>query len=119
MRLRQTTIGIVLTALAACGGSDDEGGASTFCEKFQSAGEDLTDLAATDNPDDLNSRLDELDDIDPPDDIADPYRDLIAAYQAIADAESPTDPALAADLSEAQSNLTEIETYIRENCEIN
>lgn len=39
-----------------------------------------------------------------------------AAYRAVADGDSLTDPALAGQLSEAQTNLIQVEAYLADHC---
>ena len=96
-------------------GDDDDTTESGFCDNFQTVTDGLT-KSGNATPDELQDQLDNLAQIDPSDQIADAYQNLIDAYQAATDAEALTDPAIAAELSQAQANLTEIETYIADNC---
>jgi hypothetical protein len=115
MRHLPTAFAAVLV-LAACSGDND--GDQAFCDDLGDTRDQLTDLAATAgaDPDSLAAAVDDLDALDPPDEIADAYQQVIDAYTAVADTGSITDPDIAGRLADAQTAAAEIDAYVRQEC---
>jgi uncharacterized protein (DUF433 family) len=126
--MRRSTLALPVLALAlgaaACSDSDsggpDEaagGGAEEFCGDFQ----DLEERYADDADADPEVVLDELDALEPPDEIADDYQQLIDALRET----STLDPANEEDVARAQEIAAEtqeanqnVSTFLAEECEI-
>jgi uncharacterized protein (DUF433 family) len=125
--MRRSTLALPVLALAlgvACSDSDsggpDEaagGSADAFCGDFQ----DLEERYADDADADPEVVLDELDALEPPDEIADDYQQLIDALRET----STLDPANEEDVARAQEIAAEtqeanqnVSTFLAEECEI-
>jgi hypothetical protein len=82
------------------------------------ARQELSDLTADVDGDSgaLAAAVDDLDDIDPPDQVADAYRQVLDAYRAVAEAGSITDPDVAGHLADAQTATERIDDFVRQNC---
>ena len=95
-----------------CGGSAEE-----FCGDFQ----DLEESYAEDVDEDPEVVLDELDALEPPDDIADDYQQLIDALRETntLDPASEEDVARAQEIAEETQEANEnVSTFLAEECEI-
>jgi hypothetical protein len=129
--MRRTIIGLLLAgAIALAGCSDSEGdvggdaaGGSGSSEDFCADFEEL-DRRFDEDPDaaaDTAAVVDELDELEPPDEIADDYAAVIQAGRRLADLD-PNDPeaveeaqALSEDATEAQ---TRVSGYLQTECGI-
>ncbi|HLT68822.1 MAG TPA: hypothetical protein VKZ72_01575 [Acidimicrobiales bacterium] len=115
---------LALALGAACsdsdsGGPDESAGGSAeeFCGDFQ----DLEERYAEDVDADPEVVLDELDALEPPDDIADDYQQLIDALRETntLDPASEEDVARAQEIAEETQEANEnVSTFLAEECEI-
>jgi hypothetical protein len=113
---RTGTTGAALAAvlalgLSACGGGGDD--AQDFCDELTDANQQLADIAQA-SPDQVDEIVDALGDIDPPGEIEDAYNNVLNLYRRIA---VLTDPALATDFANVQTEIAEIQDFTTEECE--
>jgi hypothetical protein len=129
--MRRTIIGLLIAgALALAGCSDSEGdvggeaaAGSGSSEDFCSGFEEL-DQRFDEDPDaaaDAESVVDELDQLDPPDEIADDYAVVIEAGRSLADLD-PEDPEAAAEAQqlseEAAAAQGRVSEFLETECGI-
>lgn len=117
---------LAATALAACG--DDEGSAATesFCEEYTQLEEELSGTDYED-PAAVGDAFDRIAELDPPDEIAEEFRAVIALNQEIysaSDGADLSDPEAASELqeqfSERAAELEEesqkVDDFLTEEC---
>jgi hypothetical protein len=120
MRTTRTT-GVALAAvlalgLGACGGGGDDG-APDFCDELTDANEQLADIAQA-SPNQVGDIVDALEDIDPPGEVEDAYNNVLDLYRRIADGDAAlTDPALATDFANVQTDIQQIQDFTADECE--
>jgi hypothetical protein len=119
MRTRRTTgaalAAVLALGLGACGGGGD--GAQNFCDELTDANEQLAEIAQA-SPDQIDEIVDALNDIEPPGEIDDAYNNVLDLYRRIADGDAAlTDPALATDFANVQTELQQIQDFTSEECE--
>jgi hypothetical protein len=116
MRHAHRALAAAAITAAACGGNGGNGGNDqAFYREHEAAQQQLTELSAAAGTD-LTHVLDDLAAVDPPDEIADDYRQVLAAYEAVAATGSITDPAVAGRLADAQAAATEIDEFVAQRC---
>jgi hypothetical protein len=116
MRLKvYATIVMVLVAMFACSGDDDSPSAGSFCDDYRAVEDELAGLPQS-TPDELDRVMDEIAAVDPPEEIADAYDDVVTAYREIVEEGSLTDPAMAARFADAEEAIVDVEAYVTENC---
>jgi hypothetical protein len=97
------------------GGSGGSQSAEDFCDDFESLNERMSDI---DDPsgDQLQEALDQLQDIDPPDELRDEWDALADSLENL-DFDDPTnaDPEAAQQFTEA---IDSISTYVDEHCDV-
>jgi hypothetical protein len=106
---------IALTVPLGCSDQDDESQAQHFCDELTSVQDEFAALDQT-SPDQLGQTVDTLDDIDPPDDIAPAYNNVLDVYRTIADGGSLTEPANANKFADIQNDISAIAQYTADNC---
>jgi hypothetical protein len=115
--MRRKAIAIVATALViGTGCGSDDSSAETFCDNLEDVQGQLNALDQAD-PTALDAAADTLSDLDPPDEIADSYDNVVDVYTAAADDDgSLTDPALATKFADVRNDITRIDDYITDTC---
>jgi hypothetical protein len=107
----------MLLGLAACGDDDDDSAsADDFCDQ---ANEIDQEFAAVDDPssDDFSEALDALREMDPPEEIADDWDQLVEAMESLEDVDVDDPDALAEfDAEELQAASDRIDTFMEEEC---
>jgi hypothetical protein len=119
MRTTRTTAAALAASvglgLGACGGGGDD--AQDFCDELTGANEQLADLSQA-SPDQVDEIVDALEGIDPPGEIDDAYDRVLDLYRQIADGDAAlTDPALATDFANVQTDIQQIQDFTTEECE--
>lgn len=111
-RLAATTV--VLAVTTACG--SDGNSAEPFCDDLIAAQDQLTTVDQMD-PNSLRDTVDVLEEINPPDEIADSYDAIVEVYSAIASDEgSVTDPSLATKFADIGNDIRSIDEFVTESC---
>lgn len=113
----RNTIAVAATALIIGSGCGNDGASTeSFCDDLDGVQSHLSELALND-PSTLDSTVDALDDVDPPDEIAGSYNAVLDVYTSLADdGGSITDPALATEFADVRSEITRIDDFITDNC---
>lgn len=121
--MRRTLIGlaaITLLGVTACSDSDSGGEAAgnngsteAFCDEYRELDERFTeDPEAANDPEQV---IPALEDLDPPDEIADEFDALVGAF-----ALDPSNPDDAAELEERSEELTDaqekVQTFLEDEC---
>ncbi|HEX6570202.1 MAG TPA: hypothetical protein VF015_13600 [Acidimicrobiales bacterium] len=128
--MRRTLIGLAaagLLVVTGCSDSDSGGGESAsgggstddFCADFQALEDRFADDPEAAN--DMEQVVGALDDLDPPDEIADDFRDVLDAYGQFVDV-NPDDPdaveqaqAVSEDVAAAEDR---VDTFLQDECGI-
>jgi hypothetical protein len=118
----------LLVGLAACGDDDDSGGdsasgdsaSSDFCDQAESLNETFEEV---DDPtsEQFTDALDRIRSMDPPEEIADDWNELVSALEGIEDIdlENPDPEALAAlETEELEAAGQRVDEYLAEECDI-
>jgi hypothetical protein len=118
----------LLVGLAACGDDDDSGGDSAsgdsasgdFCDQAESLNESFEQI---DDPtsEQFADALDRIRSMDPPEEIADDWNQLVSALEGIEDIdlENPDPEALAAlETEEMEAAGERVDEYLSEECGI-
>lgn len=101
----------VMLAVAACSGSSDN--ADQFCDKVAGVQDELLAAQAPSSEDVTNA----LDDVDPPDEIADAYTNILDAYEDMgAGQDALTDPTNATRLADLNQDIAAVDDYITAEC---
>jgi hypothetical protein len=111
----------LLVGLAACGDDDDDtAGGGDFCDQAESLNETFEQI---DDPTsaEFGEALDRIRAMDPPEEIADDWNQLVQALEGFEDIdlENPDPEALAAlDSEEMQASGARVDDYLAEECGI-
>ena len=110
----------LLVGLAACGDDDDGAGGGDFCDQAESLNETFEQI---DDPTsaEFGEALDRIRAMDPPEEIADDWNQLVQALEGFEDIdlENPDPEALAAlDSEEMQASGARVDEYLAEECGI-
>ncbi len=114
--------------IAACGGGSDAGDVEAFCTEYKEVEEQLAQLDDSD-PDAVDAVFDRIDDLDPPDDIRDEFREMIEFNRRVYTASQQVDlddPEAADQLQQELTGRAEdlrevsdkVNDYLMENCDI-
>jgi hypothetical protein len=116
---------VLLLTAAACGGDDDEtggdtgdsGGSSSFCEAFETLDNDMSDADSADALDDAVTRLQDL---DPPEEIADEWATFVEAFErsVTLSAEELAEAQESGEFEGAEAATERIDEYVTEECGI-
>jgi hypothetical protein len=129
--LARRTLGLavvpaLLVALAACGDDDDSDGASgggasgDFCDQAESLNETFDEVEDP-TSEQFADALDRIRSMDPPEEIADDWNQLVSALEGIEDIdlENPDPEALAAlETEEVEAAGDRVDEYLSEECGI-
>jgi hypothetical protein len=115
-------IGLVGIVATACGDDGGDGGSSAaveeFCAGFEDINERFEDVDLTD-PEALRDALDELRQLDPPEEVADDYRTVLEGFEALS-AINITDQEAVAEveeqLPEAEEAFNAVGRFVDEEC---
>jgi hypothetical protein len=116
----------LLVALAACGDDDDSDGASgdgasgDFCDQAESLNETFDEVEDP-TSEQFADALDRIRSMDPPEEIADDWNQLVSALEGIEDIdlENPDPEALAAlETEEVEAAGDRVDEYLSEECGI-
>jgi hypothetical protein len=117
---RAAALAVALGCLAPAACGDDGGGEAAdgqdFCTEMIDVQAELGALSSG-NPEGLDDVVARLQAVEPPSEIADAYRSVVAGYAAMADGDGFTDPAGQEELVKAQEDMAELYEYMSENCE--
>jgi hypothetical protein len=121
---------VLLLTAAACGDDDQTGGgngdsgassdsgdSSSFCEAFEALDNDMSDADSADAMEDAVSRVQDL---DPPEEIADEWATFVEAFEQSVDlsAEELAEAQESGDFEDAAAASERIDEYVTEECGI-
>jgi hypothetical protein len=110
----------LLVGLAACGDDDDDSAGGSFCDQAESLNETFDSI---DDPtsDQFSEALDRIRSMDPPEEIADDWNQLVTALDGLEDIdlENPDPEALADfDTDAMQEASDRVDEYMADECGI-
>ncbi len=125
---RHAVIGSLVLALVllGCGDSDDSaddadgnGDSAAFCDSLEALEDEFAEEAAVPSDEQLEQVADQLRQLDPPSEIADDFRELLEAYDVLAQVELG-DPEAIAELEDQLEGFEaagqRIDEWTDENC---
>lgn len=106
-------IATLTITLSTCSSGDNN--TDAFCDTMH---ETQLDLIASNTQDDtaIERIVNALEEVNPPDEIASEFDNVLNVYGRVADGTALTDPELATNLADINSDITTVENYINDNC---
>lgn len=101
-----------ILAAAGCGGQSDS---DAFCDQYPDLSNRLGEISRPTGQGFADLTAD-LEGLDPPADIQDAHDKLLDDLDAIAEAGTITDPTAVTSLTEIQTNINDIQTYLTDRC---